>query len=470
MTTPPMIALPTAFEELVRSAGATVEQTNLRRAIHEAISARQGDVPTNWSHWMFDAGRALDLRVDEFTASTRLAYDRVDAGGSALTWHPSSGRYLILTQDDRGQVCHFWSDEPDSISRSSPDVLCELISQGNRDDAIRWVAVGAGVIQRRMDSHKPHPTPLARFWEILTPEFGDIFVLFIITLAVALLATAVPIAGQQLVRTVTFGTLYQPIVVLSLMLLLFLAFMGALQALNVFVVELIQQRIFARTVADLALRLPRANYQALRLANGPELVNRFFDIATVQKIVAGLLVDGLSLVLTTVIGMMLLAFYHPFLLGYDVMLLVMLIFVVLIMGRGGTKTAIQESIEKYRVAGWLEDIARCPLAFRLSGGIDFAMARADRLTAFYLNARRKHFRVLLRQILSLFAIQAFASTTLLGLGGYLVMHEQLTLGQLVAAELIVTMIVSSFAKLSKHIEGFFDLMAAIDKLGHVSDL
>ena len=154
----------------------------------------------------------------------------------------------------------------------------------------------------------------------------------------------------------------------------------------------------------------------------------------------------------------------------EVLLLALLLFVVVLLGRGGTQTAIRESFEKYQVVAWLEEFARCPLAFRLAGGVDFGFARADQLTSGYLHARRSHFRVLLRQILSLFAIQALASTTLLGLGGYLVMNEQLSLGQLVAAELIVTMIVGSFAKLSKHIEGYFDLMAAMNKLGHLADL
>ena len=59
---------------------------------------------------------------------------------------------------------------------------------------------------------------------------------------------------------------------------------------------------------------------------------------------------------------------------------------------------------------------------------------------------------------------------LLGLGGWLVIQGQLTLGQLVAAELIVMLIVGSFAKLGKHMESFYDLLTSVDKLGHLFDL
>lgn len=461
------------FERLARSATDSVEQTQLRRAISEAVAATPGEVDVNWTRWFLDAGRAVGLKFDEFTASSDSAFDLVASGMSLLTWNRDSRRFILVTKDHHGRVTTQWSDlsaAAAAAEKSSPRRLARLVANGTRKQSVHWVAVGTGSLQHDQHAHGHHPTPLARFWQMLRPERSDIGVLLVIGLVIALLATAVPIAGQQLVRTVTFGTLYQPIIVLSLLLLGCLGFMGALQTLNIFVVELIQQRLFARTVADLSLRLPRADFQSLRQANGPELINRFLEIATVQKVVAGLLVDGLAVVLTTVIGMILLAFYHPFLLGYDLLLLALLLFVVFVMGRGGTRTAIRESVDKYRILAWLEDVARCPLAFRLAGGADFALARADRLTADYLTARRSHFRVLLRQILSLFAIQALASTTLLGLGGYLVMNDQLTLGQLVAAELIVTMIVGSFAKLAKHIEAFFDLMAAMDKLGHLTDI
>ena len=459
-----------AFEHLIHSTGRRFETTELRRTFHEVVVASPGQVDSNWARWMIEAGRSLGMKVDRFDESVKAAVDLAECGVTLMTWHAPSCRFLMVTRVDRSEVRALWCDAAELETGSSPSRLANLVAEGDSNRIVNWIAISDTRSDQGDRPHGHHLTPLARFRSMLKPEITEIGILLILGMVIGLLATAVPIAGQQLVRAVTFGTLYQPIIVLSLMLLLFLGFMGALQALTVFVVELIQQRLFARMVAELSLHLPKANYQALRQANGPELVNRFLEIATVQKVVAGLLVDGLAVLLTTVIGMSLLAFYHPFLLGYDLLLLGLLTFVIFVLGMGGTETAVRESIQKYRVVAWLEEMARCPLAFRLAGGAEFAIARADRLTGEYLTARQRHFRVLLRQIVSLFALQALASTALLGLGGYLVMHEQLTLGQLVAAELIVTMIVGSFAKLSKHIEGYFDLMAAMDKLGHLIDL
>ena len=153
------------------------------------------------------------------------------------------------------------------------------------------------------------------------------------------------------------------------------------------------------------------------------------------------------------------------------MLLVLLIVAGLyVLGRGAVSSGIDESKMKYKLTAWLEDLMRCQRAFKTGGGAEFAVDRANLLTANYLSSRRSHFSILFRQITFVLALQAIAGTVLLGGGGWLVIRGQLSLGQLVAAELIVTTILTSLAKLGKHLEGFYDVVASVDKLGALIDL
>ncbi|HEU4533653.1 MAG TPA: ATP-binding cassette domain-containing protein, partial [Polyangiaceae bacterium] len=303
---------------------------------------------------------------------------------------------------------------------------------------------------------------------LLRAERSDVWVVVAYAVTIGLLSLAVPVAVQSLVNTVAFGSLVQPLVVLTLLVLAGLGFANALRALQARVVELIQERLFVRAAADLAFRLPRA--EAFGGHHGPELVNRFFDVLTVQKGAASLLLDGLAIVLQTAIGMLLLAFYHPLLLAFDVVLLGAVAFLLLVLGRGATGTAVEESKAKYAVAAWLEELARHPAAFKGPGGSSFALGRVDALCRRYLGARRRHFRVLFRQIVGALTLHAVASAALLGIGGWLVLARQLTLGQLVAAELVVSAVVAGVAKFGKHLETYYDLLAAVDKLGHLVDL
>ena len=134
------------------------------------------------------------------------------------------------------------------------------------------------------------------------------------------------------------------------------------------------------------------------------------------------------------------------------------------------KTAKDESQLKYETAAWLQEIVRHPTTFKFNGGLGYAINRADELTAQYINHRQSHFRILIKQISFAMIMQVFAATVLLALGGYLVIEQEMTLGQLVAAELIVTVILGSFAKLGKDLESYYDLMASVDKLGKLFDL
>lgn len=314
------------------------------------------------------------------------------------------------------------------------------------------------------------PTPWQRLRAVLAPERGDLWVVLLYGIAVGVLSLVVPIAAQSLVNTAAFGTLLQPVVVLALVVFGMLVLAGGLRGLQVTVAERLQQRLFARMAIDVAHRLARTRQAAWDEHRGTELVNRFLDVMTIQKATALILLDGFALVLQAVIGMGLLALYSPFLLGFDVLLLAGMAFVIFGLGRGAVRTSVEESYRKYEVVAWLEELARVPLAFHGPHGAALALRRADDATLAYLEARQDHFRVLLRQVLGSLALQALASALLLGLGGWLVARQQLTLGQLVAAELVVTPVVSSFAKIGKYLESLYDLLAAVDKVGHLFDL
>ena len=312
--------------------------------------------------------------------------------------------------------------------------------------------------------------PFARLLLLFRAETEDIRSVAIFSIVMGLLSLTLPLAVEAIVNTIAFGRYLQPLLVLSLIVFVFLAFRAALGVLTNVVVEYIQRRLFVRFVDDLVSRLLRVPLVQLKKYNGPELVNRFFDVVTVQKVTAKLLLDTLMLFIQTIVGLTLLAFYHPFLLGYDIGLIFMMSVVLTIMGRGAVKTAIDESAIKYQTAAWLQQVVLHPLTFRFGDAMGFAVHRADELSSDFVHARERHFRIVLRQYEFSMMMQTIAATVLLGLGGYLVIEKQITLGQLVAGELIVTVILGSFAKIATDLESFYDLLAAVDKIGKLLDL
>ena len=422
----------------------------------------------DWCSSVRHAGVELGIAWRSFEARASEAILGVGSRHPLLHW-TDTGRpdgWILLIERRYRMVKIVTSTEPKGRWISS----AELEKVIGHDDPVMWWAADPSTPLSWLSSRGGKTSPIYRLIGLLQAEKEDVRVILVFALGTGILTLATPIAVQALVNNVAFGTVLQPVVILTLALVLGLGLSSALTALEVYVVEILQRRLFVRVTGDLAHRLPRVQLDAYDGKYGPELVNRYFDVFTVHKATATLLLDGLDLVLRTGVGLLLLAFYHPLLLAFDMVLVVALLFVLLVMGRSGQSTAVKESKAKYAVASWLETIAARPTAFKSPAAQVMARDRVDHLARDFLMYRKDHFRVVMRQTIGSLAVQTIASAAVLGLGGWLVIQGQLTLGQLVAAELVVTAVVASFAKMGKQVESFYDLLASIDKLGNLADL
>jgi putative ABC transport system ATP-binding protein len=303
-----------------------------------------------------------------------------------------------------------------------------------------------------------------RIKPVFNSEKREIIAIIVYGLLISFLSLIVPVAIQSLVNTIAFGSLTQQLIILSTIVFLVLCFSGALSAVQFLTVEILQRRLFTRFALDVAMRIPRFATRGLRDRFGPEIVNPFLEVAVFHKSISSLLIGGLGLLLQILVSVILLGLYHPWLFAFAIGLIVVILIIFLLFGRGGIETADKECSAKYEVLTWLEDLARMLIVFHSTAGQEFSLRRADQAVMKWLNIRKKHFTILYIQIISSFLVQAAGSALLLGLGGYLVIKQQLTLGQLVAAELVVNAALSGLAKFGKHLESYYDMMAAIKKL------
>ncbi len=318
------------------------------------------------------------------------------------------------------------------------------------------------------DDH--HPTPSQRLAKLLRLDGNDVGVIVIYNILIGILALAVPLAAQALVNTIAAGVMIQPLVVLTFGVLGAHLIVGVLRLLKLSLIEKLQQRIFARTSLQLAETLPRIRHDVLAREYAPQLVNRFFDVITIQKTMSKILLDGPSATLQVTIALVLMSFYNPYLLGFAIVILVFSVVIIRVLGIGGLQTSIQESLSKYRLADWLEELARCERGFKMSSIPAYPIERADTLVIDYVRMRREHFRVVFRQALGTYFFQALASAGVLAIGGWLVINRELTLGQVVAAEIVVVGALDGLEKIVRLLESGYDLLTSLDKVGHVTDM
>jgi ABC-type bacteriocin/lantibiotic exporter with double-glycine peptidase domain len=294
-----------------------------------------------------------------------------------------------------------------------------------------------------------------------------LYLALIYGLAVSLLTLAVPISVQMLINTVAHIASVQAILVLSLVLFGLLLFSGGITALQTYALELFDRRFYASMTAQFTLRNIYAEQKHFRAINGNDLVNRYFDIMQVQKVVPSLIAGFFATLLQMLVGIVLVSFYHPWLFLFNALFMMSLWMICRYWGVRAMATALDVSEAKYRTARHLEDIAQFNDFYKSSTRSHYAIARTDTLTRSYIHKRVRHFRNVFGQQIALLFLYALSSSVLLGLGGYLVVKAQLTLGQLVAAELILTAVFFGISRLGYYLVQFYDVTAAVEEIHRV---
>lgn len=299
---------------------------------------------------------------------------------------------------------------------------------------------------------------------VLAPERAFYGLVVVYGLSISLLTLATPIAVQVLINTVAYTGLTSPLVILSLTLLALLLAAGLLNALRVHLMEIFGRRFYARLTSEIALKTIYARNPFFADDGRDPLFNRYFDIFTVQKNVPVLFIGGFTAVLQVVVGFALTSFYHPLLLAFNVVVVLLIWLVWGIWGGGAVTSAVTLSAVKHKGAAWLEGVAGSNGFFKTETHVKHALDRTEDATASYVDAHKRHFRSHFAQTVSFYMIYAAASAALLGLGGWLVIQGQLSLGQLVAAELVLSAAFFGITQFGSYLNYFYDLCAACEEL------
>ncbi len=300
--------------------------------------------------------------------------------------------------------------------------------------------------------------------QIIGPDSAYVRLGIVYTIAISLLALATPISVQLLINSVANTAMPAPLWALSGILLLLLLMVAVLSALRVWIMAAFERRLFARVVAEVTLRAVHAQDPFFADGNRGDLFNRFFDLVVVQKAVPSLVIGAFTIMLQAVIGLTITSFYHPVFLAFNAVLVAALLLVWMLWRRGAITSAVGVSHAKHNAARWLESVGGSNGFYKSSRHLDFAMQRSEAVTAAYVASHRRYFRYHFAQTVAFLLTYALASAGLLLLGGMLILRGQLSLGQLVAAELILSGVFYGISQFGWYLDTFYDLVASSEEL------
>ena len=312
-------------------------------------------------------------------------------------------------------------------------------------------------------------TPWKRLLGLLELERKDIFQIFYYAIFSGLVSLSLPLGIQAIINLIQGAQISTSWIVLVVLVTIGVMFSGALQLMQLRIIETIQQRIFTRASFELSYRFPKIKMNELRNYYPPELANRFFDTLTIQKGLSKILIDVPTAMLQILFSLLLLSFYHPFFIIFGALLLILVYVVFKYTAEKGLQTSLEESKYKYKVVHWIQEIARSVVSFKLSGNTNLAVQKNDDLVSKYLIAREDHFKILIIQFVKMIGFKVIVTASLLVIGGTLVLNQSMNIGQFVAAEIIILLVINSVEKLILGLESFYDVLTSIEKLGQVVD-
>lgn len=311
--------------------------------------------------------------------------------------------------------------------------------------------------------------PVSRILKLVTLEKKEISQIYFYAIIYGIIMLVIPVGIQALISFAQTATISTSVVLLVVFIVLSVFISGLLQVNQMRIIEKIQQKIFVRYGFGFAQKIPQLNLTAIDDYYLPELVNRFFDTLTLQKKIAKLLLDFPLAIVQIIFGLILLSFYHPVFIAFGLILVLVVYGILYFSGKRGLETSIEESTYKYKVVAWLQEMARIIRSVKFSKSAHFTLQKADAGITGYLQFRTEHFKVLLLQYKTLIGFKVLVTASMLSVGTFLMISQQLTVGQFIAAEIVILTILNSVEKLIVNLDSVYDVLTAVEKIEQVTD-
>jgi ATP-binding cassette, subfamily B, bacterial len=306
-----------------------------------------------------------------------------------------------------------------------------------------------------------------KLFELIKLEKKEISAIYFYAILSGLIQLSLPLGIQAILGFVMGATMVTSVYVLVSIIIMSVLVVGYMQINQMKIIEKIQQKIFVRYAFLYAETIPKFDLKFIDNYYLPEKINRFFDAVNIQKGVSKILLDIPVATIQILFGLILLALYHPLFIVFSLTLTLIVVLIFRFTSAWGLETSIEESERKYKVVAWLQEIGRVIKSFKYTQGTDIALEKSDTKLLHYINARTKHFKVLLLQFKSLVLFKVLTTAMILILGTYLLFEQQINIGQFVAAEIVIINIINSLEKLIMSLENIYDVITGFKKLESV---
>lgn len=276
----------------------------------------------------------------------------------------------------------------------------------------------------------------------LRKEKTDIYKVYALAVLQGGVYLIIPLSIQAIITYTMAGKFSASLLLLSGLTILATFFIGWLQLWQNRLNETLQQRLFA-DVTDTFGRFKDNDNGEIK-----KDIRYFFEVVVLQKGVGKILLDFSFSVISIVFGLLLLPAYSTWFLLFTAVLSAAFYLTVTYFGKRAQDANILTSEEKYKVYDSL---------YNNSGSLDSELNN-------YIGFRTNYYSIVEKQYRGILTFKILFVSILLLLGVYLVQIGELNIGQFVAAEIIILLVINSVEKLVGSLGTFYDLTTGFYKI------
>ncbi len=257
---------------------------------------------------------------------------------------------------------------------------------------------------------------------------------FFYAILYGLLSLVTPLASQFLVNQLALAGIWVNTIIFIVILAVFLIVSQLLKFGLVLLTEYIQRELFISE----GQRWTRP---------GAGKAPYYFEVHDLMKSFSLAFTSLVDLILLSIFGLLVVMAFHPLFISIPAILAIAFYFLFFSWDEA-VRTSVAESDEKYKNY--------------------YRKEKSEEITenhfVDFLKARHKHFYFIVRNKIIVLTTTVITQLITLGGGIYLIQLEQLSIGQLVSTEIILSGILASFVKFPKTLEHLYDLETSGVKL------
>ena len=306
--------------------------------------------------------------------------------------------------------------------------------------------------------------------EILNIPKSTLYIFLVYSLFLGILSLTIPLSVQTLVNLINGTLSFRPVISLTIILFLLLSSAFIIRILQVYLVEQFEREIFVKLSLKVNTHLDNIDMRNLGTINVLNKINTFLELPMLQKSISIIFVTLLDILLQIIFCVIILAFYHPLFLAFDLILVVLLFLSIFLPFRKAYKNALDESVHKYKIIAWFEEKMKAPSFFKREQNRTSSLNVLDNHLCNYLDSRESHFKSLVRHHIYIGLTYIVINIVLLTLGSYLIIQGQLSIGQLIAAEILINVILFGMLKITYYLDDCYDFIVGAIKLKGLFDI